>query len=175
VLTNPVAAPKRDLPASQPVAIDAGVHITPEWRIEKDPSSSGSVSIRPGDAVAVSYVLGGGERASQFVALAGDLAGRVPAWQIVFSGEAGQPMRLSVQLRFPETDRRWVKSVYLDGIRRTVAIPVGEMLAAERDGALMPDPATARSILFVVDLTNAVPGSRGSFTVRDVRLIRRPG
>jgi hypothetical protein len=175
VLTNPVAAPKRDLPASQPVAIDAGVHITPEWRIEKDPSSSGSVSIRPGDAVAVSYVLGGGERASQFVALAGDLAGRVPAWQIVFSGEAGQPMRLSVQLRFPETDRRWVKSVYLDGIRRTVAIRVGEMLAAERDGAPLPDAATARSILFVVDLTNAIPGSRGSFTLRDVRLVRPSG
>jgi hypothetical protein len=48
------------------------------------------------------------------------------------------------------------------------------MVAAERSAGAMPNPATARSLLFVVDLTNAAPGSRGSFTVNNVRLAPRP-
>jgi hypothetical protein len=44
------------------------------------------------------------------------------------------------------------------------------MRPAELDGGAMPDPSTARSLLFVVDLTNAIPGSRGSFTLSGIRL-----
>jgi hypothetical protein len=172
VLTNPASAP-RPVPPPPVEALEGGVTIAPEWRIEKDPSSSGSMSIETGGSVTVHYVLDGGERASQFVALAGDLSGGVAAEQIVFGGVAARPMRLSVQLRFPGTERRWVKSMYLDSRPRTIVVPVGEMVPAERDGARMPDPSSARSVLFVVDLTNAGPGSRGSFTLRDVRLARR--
>jgi hypothetical protein len=171
VLTNPIAAPKSQPPATL-VPLAGGVAIVPEWRIEKDPVSTGSVSVEADGRVAVSYELHADGRVSQFVALAGDLAGAVAAEQIVFVGQAARPMRLSVQLRFPATEHRWVKSVYLDGEVRTVVVPVGEMIAAERLAGAMPDPATARSLLFVVDLTNAAPGSRGSFTVSDVRLAR---
>jgi hypothetical protein len=151
-----------------------GEQVRPEWRIEKHPMSSGSFVIRPGGAVSVSYSLGGGDRSSQFVALAGDLTGRVPFNSISFAGEASQPMRLSVQLRFPETERRWVKSVYLDPGPRKILVQVSEMVPADRDGARMPDPATARSILFVVDLTNATPDSSGTFSLLAVVLADRP-
>jgi hypothetical protein len=174
VLTNPVTAPApQPAPPLEPLA--AGDAIAPEWRIEKDPTSSGSLSFLPDGAVSVSYALGNGDGASQFVALAGDLAEGEAAEQIVFAAEAERPMRVSVQLRFPPADRRWVKSVYLDGRPRTVVVPVEEMVAAERDGAPIPNAATARSILVVVDLTNAARGARGAFTLRGVRLARRPG
>ncbi len=172
VLTNPVTAPApRAAPAILPHA--SGVHVAPEWRIEKDPSSTGTVSVADGK-VSVTYELRHGERASQFVALAGDLAAGVAPEQVVFDGESASPMRVSVQLRFPRSERRWVKSTYLDARRRTIVVPVGEMAAAERDAGTMPDPSAARSLLFVVDLTNAAPGSRGSFTVSNVRLAHRP-
>ncbi len=172
VLTNPVTAPTPDPPAPV-LPLEAGVAVAPEWRIEKDPSSRGTVSVGADGRVAVSYELNGGDRASQFVALAGDLAGKVAAEQIVFEGESARPMRISVQLRFPGSEHRWVKSVYVDGERRTIVVPVGEMVAAEPDAGAMPDPAAARSLLFVVDLTNAAPGARGAFTVGNVRLARR--
>jgi hypothetical protein len=81
-------------------------------------------------------------------------------------------MRLSAQLRFPPDDRRWVKSVYIDSEKREVVAPVERMVAADRSRAPIPDPATARSLLFVVDLVNAKPGSTGEFTITDVRLRR---
>ncbi len=172
VLTNPVTAPAPQPPAPL-VPLEAGGAIAPEWRIEEDPSSRGTVSVAGDGRIAVSYELHEGGRASQFVALAGDLAGQVAAEQIVFDGESARPMRISVQLRFPGSEHRWVKSVYVDGDRRTIVVPVGEMVAAEPGAGTMPDPATARSLLFVVDLTNAAPGARGAFTVSNVRLARR--
>jgi hypothetical protein len=172
VLTNPVIAPKPAAPAR--TWLPEGEQFHPEWRIEKHPMSSGSFVIRPDGVVSVSYSLGGGYPSSQFVALAGDLTGQVPFKSISFAGAATQPMRLSVQLRFPGTERRWVKSVYLDPGLRKILVRVSEMVPAERDGATMPDPATARSILFVVDLTNATPDSSGSFSLFGVVLAGRP-
>jgi hypothetical protein len=169
IVTNPVDAPA---PPARTTALPApgGSPIDTEWRIEKDGSSTGTVDVAGDGSVAVAYELDGGGRASQFVALAGDLREKTAAEHIVFAGRAAGPMRVSVQLRFPGAERRWVKSVYLDANRRTIAVPVGEMRPAELDGGAMPDPSTARSLLFVVDLTNAIPGSRGSFTLSGIRL-----
>jgi len=169
ILTNPVESPEASpAPAVEP--IDSGVAINPEWRIEKDAASTGSLVRTADGSIAVNYRLHSGARGSQFVALAGDLTGRVGAQQIVFEGQATGPMRVSIQLRFPGSERRWLKSVYLEVHRRVIVVPVEEMLPAERPAGAMPDPATARSLLFVVDLTNASPGSVGSFTIGNVRL-----
>jgi hypothetical protein len=172
ILTNPIEAPAAPRPQTMTPPV-GGVPVRPEWRIEKDPVSTGSLLVTSEGAVSVEYVLRDGVRASQFVALAGDLAGDTAPAFVVFDGRAVAPMRVSVQLRFPGTERRWVKSVYLDENRRAVVVPVGEMRPAEGDGAPMPDVSTARSLLFVVDLTNAAPGSLGSFTVSGVRLVAR--
>jgi hypothetical protein len=170
VLTNPVEAPPAH-PRPAVEAFAASTPVTPEWRIEKDPASQGRV--RAAEAlVTVEYSLAAGERASQFVALAGDLVAGTTAEQVVFTAEAAQPMRVSVQLRFPTTERRWVTSVYVDSTSRTIVVPIRGMRPADRDAGPMPDPATARSLLFVVDLTNAAPGSGGSFRISNVRLAR---
>jgi hypothetical protein len=172
IVTNAAEAPAPK--TVQPGAVPpGGVPVTPDWRIEKDAVSTGSVVVSSAGEVTVVYALRREARASQFVALAGDLSGGTPAAYVVFDGSATGPMRLSVQLRFPDTERRWVKSVYLDRAPRTVAVPVGEMRPAEADFEGMPDPSTARSLLFVVDLTNASPGAHGSFTVSNVRLVPR--
>jgi len=169
ILTNPVDAPQPP-PAPAVAPIDGGVAVATEWRIEKDQTSAGSLTVTTESRLAVDYRLHGGARESQFVAVAGDLTGGAAADQIVFDGQARGPMRLSVQLRFPGADRRWIKSVFLDGHPRTIVVPVGEMVSAERLAGTMPNPATARSLLFVVDLTNAAPGSAGSFSLGRIRL-----
>jgi hypothetical protein len=173
ILTNPVEAPEPS-PAHAAVDLGAGVAVNEGWRIEKHASSVGSVVVTGDGNVVVNFRLHSGPRESQFVALAGDLAGGVAAEHIVFDGLATGPMRVSVQFRFPGSEQRWIKSVYLDAQPRTIVVPVGEMVPAERQaGAVRPDPSAARSLLFVVDLTNASPGSQGSFTISSVRLMPR--
>jgi hypothetical protein len=172
ILTNPADAPE-PAPAHAVGPIGAGVAVAPEWRIEKDASSGGTLVVKDERTVAVDFRLQTGPRESQFVALAGDLSGGIAAEQIVFDGHAIRPMRLSVQLRFPGNEQRWVKSIYLDASPREVVVPVEAMVPAERRAGAMPVAASARSILFVVDLTNASPGALGSFTIANVRLVSR--
>ena len=81
-------------------------------------------------------------------------------------------MRISVQLRFPDEGRRWVKSIYLDTQAREVLVRTAEMTAADTPGRAMPSPASARSLLFVMDLVNARPGDEGEFQINDVRVVR---
>lgn len=143
--------------ASEPIAVAS------EWRVEKDPSSSGEVAVQ-GDRVNLRYALGAGDRHNQFVASVADLPAGASWNRITVGGRAADPMRVSVQLRFAPDDRRWVKSIYLDDIEREVTFDVGQMHAADlTDGA--PPPTSPRSLLFVVDLVNAKPGSRGEFSL----------
>jgi hypothetical protein len=168
VLTNwvgprPVPAPtatRHDPRSAVPLASVA-------WRVEKDPASSGQAS-SDADGVTLEYALGAGSRANQFVAVVTDLAEASEFDVLTFRGRAGKPMRVSVQLRFPPDDRRWVRSVYLDPDERRIDIPVGEMASSEPSGGPMPAARTVRSLLFVVDLVNATPGAEGAFTITDV-------
>jgi hypothetical protein len=138
------------------------------WRVEKDPASSGQVSVAE-EAATLHYVLAEG-RTSQYVAAAADLAPSQPYSTLILDARAVKPMRVSVQLRFPDGER-WVKSVYLDTQDREVAVRVGEMAAAGAPSS-MPNVTTAESILLVVDLVNSRPGDSGSFTVRNLRRVR---
>jgi hypothetical protein len=154
-----------------PARVTSGPPAVLAWRVENDPASSGRLSVGAG-AITVRYTLGEGSRGNQFVAAVSDLTEAAGFDALVFRGRAAKPMRLSAQLRFPPDDRRWVKSVYIDSEERELVVPVGQMLAADRNGARLPDPATARSLLFVADLVNAKPGSSGEFTITDVRFRR---
>jgi hypothetical protein len=138
------------------------------WRVEKDPASSGQVSLVD-EAATLHYVLTEG-RHSQYVALAADLAPSQPYSTLIFDARAVKPMRVSVQLRFPDGER-WLRSVFLDTHDREVAVRVGEMVAAGPPRT-MPSVLSAESVLLVVDLVNSRPGDSGSFTVRNLRRVR---
>ena len=147
--------------------------LTSAWRIESDPESSGRVSGTE-TLVSVEYRLAGGERRSQFVGAAADLEVDAPFDTIAFRGRAATPMRVSVQLRFRPDDRRWMKSVYLAPEERDVTIRLDDLAPAEKGNAPIPPVGTARSLLLVVDLVNALPGARGSFSVSDLRVAKSP-
>jgi hypothetical protein len=125
--------------------------------------------------VTLDYQLGPPPKASQFVALAADLPGRIPAFErLMFETHASGPMRVSVQLRYQsgDTEQRWARSVYTDERGGTVTVPLRDLLPMDGQTGPPPDPTTARSMLFVIDLTNAAPGTSGTFEVSGVRFVR---
>ncbi len=150
-----------------PVPADAG------WHVEKDSRSTAGLS-EAGGKVSVEYTLAAGAKASQFVALAADLnGGLVKARRLLTSASADYPSRLSVQLRYKQGGgERWGISVYLDSTPREIVVPLDRMRPLDRQSGPPPDPATASSLLFVVDLTNAKPGTSNRFTVGNVRIAR---
>ena len=108
-----------------------------------------------------------GERASQYAALAVPLPQGLPRFdRIVFTGRSCAPMRVSVQLRFEQAGgARWMRSVYLSPEPRQIVVPIDQLLPADAQAAQVPQPPpfrAASSVLFVVDLTNAAPGSAGA-------------
>jgi hypothetical protein len=162
--TGPVAAEAVAPVASLPVTTRA-LAIASEWRVEKDPASSGRVS--GGGAVAtLEFKLRADARASQFVAAVADLAPSQAYARLRFRGRADRPMRVSVQLRLGQ--QRWVRSVYLSPDDRDVEIAIKDLRPAEPTTSA-PRLSDARSILFVVDLVNARPGDAGAFTISDLR------
>lgn len=167
VVTNPVVMPPA--PVGPPPAVEPrpGTALAGEWHVEHDPTST--ASLKTDDDVSLIYVLGPPPRVNQFAALTLDLRAPAPFTEVLFEASAASPMRVSVQLRLPGGDARWLKSAYLDQNQRAVSVHVRDMVAASKNQGAMPAPAGARSLLFVVDLTNALPGARGSFTIRNLR------
>lgn len=157
------------LPGTAPLGLP--LTLRSPWRVEKDPRSSGQLSVLPG-GFRLTYALGEGERVSQFVAAAGDVA--LPAMSgLAFSASAERPMRVSVQLRFPAEGERWVKSVYIDQQPRDLVVRTSDLAPAERADSQLPDLARAGSVLFVVDLTNANPGAQGEFRISGLRILEQ--
>jgi hypothetical protein len=139
------------------------------WRTETSSGSRASVST---DDVAVrfTYELAAGDPASQFAALVQDLRQPPEFSTIAFRASASQPLRVSTQLRFAQDGhRRWRRSFYADQNEREVRVPVAHLRPAEGPGQ-QPSSSRATSLLMVIDLTNAIPGARGSLSVSDVRL-----
>jgi hypothetical protein len=158
-------------PASESVTIPLGTDAA--WHVEKDPETQARVAVS-GPQVRLEYTLAGDPRRSQFAAAVTDFPGHVPTFSAVrFSVAGSHPGRLSVQLRYPAGGgERWAKSVYVDGQSREVSIPVAAMVPADFQEGKPPDTSTARSLLFVVDLTNARPGDSNLITVGDVRFVK---
>ena len=144
------------------------------WHVEKDAGSSSAFTQPdpPSGPLEFRYRLGTGERLGQYAALGisvgTGLSGRT---QLAFRAQASQPMRLSVQARRPRSGDRWQRSVYLDTNARDVVVPVSEMRAVAGSTSTF-NPGLADTVLFVVDLTNAVPGTDGVVTLSDLRLER---
>ena len=141
-----------------PEPIPAG-NIPPfPWRIEKDPSSSATLRTGATD-VSLEYKLGDGAPDNQFVALATDLRAPLEAVQLGLS--ADRPMRVSIQLRGAD-GKRWGRSYYVDPAGSSLTVPVASLRPIGPPTGSVRD---ARSLLVVVDLTNAQPGRSGVLRV----------
>jgi len=176
IVSNPVyfVSPASTAPAAAPR--DGGVPLGGEarWHVEKDPETKAELRTAAAD-VTLDYTLAPGGRRSQFAAAVTDLHGGAPSFAAIsFSVLASHPARVSVQLRYGNGGggERWGKSVYVDSDRRPATVLVKQMAPADLQQGHAPDPGTAESLLFVVDLTNARPGDGNSITVGDIRFVK---
>jgi hypothetical protein len=155
---------------ASPVAVGRPLPAATVWHVEKDAGSTARVD-GTGASGELEYRLRPGARVSQFVAMVADLVGAGPFDGVVFDARASRPMRVSVQLRYPgDGGGRWVRSAYVDGSTRSLDVAVEHLLPADRQSTPQPDRTTARSLLFVVDLTNAAPGDSGLLHLSNIRL-----
>lgn len=174
IVGNPLyfSLPSPDAPAPLPEMVTIPLGTDTPWHVEKDPETQARVAAS-GAGVKLEYTLAGDTRRSQFAAAVSDFQGHAEAFTAVRFSVAGlHPGRVSVQLRYPAGGERWAKSVYVDGRSREVTIPVARMVPADFQKGNAPDTSTARSLLFVVDLTNARPGDSNLITIGDVRLLK---
>jgi hypothetical protein len=142
-----------------------------DWLVEKEPTSTATV-VKEGNGFVLNYQLGTGVRASQYVAAVASLRPPLPPYErILFTSSADAPMRVSVQLRF-SGEERWVHSVYVEPDPRRVSLRLTDFVPAGRASSTPPDFRNASSLLFVIDLTNANPGTAGRIQVTDVVLGR---
>jgi predicted metal-dependent phosphoesterase TrpH len=149
------------------------------WRVEHDENSRAAVeaaTIGGGALLRFRYALAGGPAAGQFVCLAYDTPnGAAPNDRVAFTVRADHPMRISVQVRVPGSGRdgaeRWQRSVYVDAVdrERTVSFDDLTPIGPTRSRPVLAD---VRSILFVIDTTNAKPSSSGRFWIRQASLQR---
>jgi hypothetical protein len=175
IVTNPIylTASGGGEPVTSPVPDESSTVVVRRpssgAQIERDPGSSAALKTDDG-VLALDFSLREGTRVSQYVALSVPLSDQPVAFdRIAFIGHASSPMRVSVQLRFESAGgARWARSVYLAPGSHEVSIPVAELLPADNI-ATRPASNLATSLLFVVDLTNASPGQRGSFAVSDLQ------
>ena len=145
-----------------------------DWAVEKDPGSEGALAPE-NRAFTLQYRLRDDVRASQYVAAAASLAPPVPPFdRILFTAEASAPMRVSVQLRF-DGGERWIHSVFVEPDARRAIVPVSALVRAGGGDGVRPDFRNASSILFVVDLVNAVPGAAGVLRISDLAFARLAG
>jgi hypothetical protein len=149
----------------------------PPPRVEHDAASKGAVEARTTPdgqpTLAFRYALAAGRRPVWVAAVlplpAGTLAG---ARSLVLDLRAGQPMRLSVELRatVPGRDARWRRSVYLDGTGAQVRVPIAEF--EPTGGAAGTSPDGADALLLVVDPTNTAPGGSGIVWIDRAAVLR---
>ena len=172
LLTNPIyLRGQAGDSGSRPPALVVLRDVRGDVRLEKDPRSTATASSSEG-RLTLDYALASGERTSQYAALA--MAMPQPATDanaLVFDVRARAPMRISVQLRFDALGgARWVRSVYASPDVTRVVVPFSRFVPVSGASAA-PSFASASSILFVVDLTNAAPGQTGAFDITNLALV----
>jgi hypothetical protein len=141
------------------------------WRVENDGTSTAQVaqSDPPQGPVEFNYRLAEGGRSGQYAALViGVGKALTERTHLAFRAHAARPMRISVQTRQPHSGGRWQKSVYLDAETRDIVVRFSEMLPVGNSGTF--DPARADTVMFVVDLNNANPGTSGAFAIQDLSI-----
>jgi len=153
-------------PATQAMPLFAD-RLTPTWHVEHDTASLAAVdavATTSGSELRVRFGLGGGTPAGQYAALATDLPTGVGRGdRLTFTARAEHPLRLSVQLR--TATHRWQRSVYVDRFDQVRTVFFDDMMPIGATDTFKPPLPEIGSILFVVDLTNAKPGTSGRFWI----------
>ena len=117
------------------------------------------------------FRLAGGDRSGRYAALSIGVGKALSERaHLAFRAHASSPMRVSVQARDPQSGQRWQRSIYLDAEPRDVIVRFAEMTPVGSTRTF--DPALADTLLFVVDSTNTLPGTEGSFTLENLRVER---
>jgi hypothetical protein len=171
VVSNPIyvgITPRRVVVPLATVAAEGTAAPFP-WRIEKDPTSSATLRTTAHNAE-LQYTLGPGRRASQYVALAADV--QLESRNMIRLGlEGDRQMRVSVQLRDGE-GARWGRSFYVDPQGTTITARPADMRPIGQDAPAVFDAQRIRSLLLVIDLTNAVPAQSGTLRVLNSEVVR---
>src|SRR5262249_27225722 len=137
------------------------------WRTEHDSTSLSAIDRAAyfgGFEIRFRYGLSGGSPAGQVAALVFDTPKGIDANRLTFTGRAERAMRVSVQLRGGNGDatgERWQRSVYLDPMDQERVVYFDDLMPVGATHTFKPALADVRSILFVVDTTNAKLGSSG--------------
>ena len=149
------------------------------WRTETSETSTASLareSAAESAPLLFDFALGDGPRAGQYAALAAETRGGVaPYDRLTLRAQAARPMRLSIQARVavsPSVDEAWSRSVYLDETERNVTVRFSDLLPVGRTRSPAIPVEEVHSIIFVVDLTNAQPGTQGQVRLAGVDLER---
>jgi len=167
-----IPAEKRRAPAVRSQAIGSGRE---GWSVERHAGTLGELDRPPADrpnALVFWFMLEKGRPAGQYAALVRPWPQDARTYDRVrFRAAADRPMRISVQLREQSAPaRRWGRSVYVNHEERELTVFFDEM-APIGDGSAGPlDLDRVRSLLFVVDTTNTLPGTRGIVRVDNVTL-----
>jgi hypothetical protein len=162
IYTGP-AQPAAPAARDQPAAGHARSAIAPfPWRIEKDPASRAILRSLDHSAE-LEYTLAAGERRSQFVAIASDVAHQ--AFKTIdLELSSDRPARVGVNVRAAD-GRRWGRSFYVDPGGSVVHAALAEMRPIGEGSGAFPGSDAVTSILLVIDLTNAAPGRSGVLRV----------
>jgi hypothetical protein len=142
------------------------------WHAEKDDQSAVQIAQNdPSAPVQFTFQLGSGDRAGRYAALGiGVGKALTERTHLAFRARASASMRISVQARNPQSGNRWQRSIYLDSQPRDVIVRFADMTPV---GSSAPfDPSLADTVLFVVDTTNTLPGTQGSFMLENLRVER---
>jgi hypothetical protein len=158
--------------ATETTSITRGIQGGP-WHVEKDDESFAKIAQEdyPSGPVQFEFRLADGDRVGRYAAL-GVGVGKALSERthMAFRGHASRPIRVSVQARHPQSGNRWQRSIYLDAEPRDVIIRFDEMTPVGSSGTF--EPALADTLLFVVDTTNTVPGTAGTFILENLRIER---
>jgi hypothetical protein len=177
IVSNPIYVRPEDwgtpsAATTETPSITRGIQGGP-WHAEKDDESLADVTQQdaPSGPVQLTFRLASGDRAGRYAALGiGVGTALTERTHVAFRAHASRPMRVSVQARHPKSGARWQRSIYLDAEPRDVIVKFAEMTPVGAEGAF--DSALADTLLFVVDETNTLPGTAGSFTLENLRVER---
>lgn len=187
ITSNPIYVRAAHVPAAMSPPVPAAVdtqslfdgRTTTGWSWEGDATSQAAVDVAPlvtGARVRLRYGLSGGAKVGQYAAAAVDTPrGAADADGVRFLVRGDAPMRISLQVRAevpgfqPE---RWERSVYLDATESERTVRFSDMHPVGTTHSPTPPAGAIRSIMFVVDTTNSLPGSSGRLWLGAARLVR---
>jgi len=175
-VSNPIYAggpvdPRRPIPRREPVQVVALGARRADWSIERERQSRATLTADGTFALDLEYSLASRPAVNQYVALV-HAANRLETYdRLQFRASADKPMRLSVQLRAPQSPagERWQRSVYVDPQPRDLTVFLDDLRPIGSTSSWTLDLAKADSLLFVIDTTNARPGTSGHVRLESVR------